>query len=104
MRAFLVVLLVIADLTVFAASKVDKEIEAKKTLAVKLVKAASKQRTSVIEVTSAKRQESKIIVNLTETYETSESGVLCIKSIEFYKDAEDESAEVFKITNGLCFS
>lgn len=104
MRAFLTALLLTAGLTTFAAAKVDKELEYKKGVAIKLVKAASKQRVSVIEVTSARRQAGKIVVNLTETYETSESGVMCTKSVEFSKNADDKNLEVIKIIETLCFS
>jgi hypothetical protein len=105
MKAILATLSIISSITAFATIKVDKELEAKIKVGPKLVRATSNQAKSVIEVTSAKRKPGgTIVVNLTETYETSESGVMCTKSIEFSKDAEDRRLEVIKIVDGLCFS
>jgi hypothetical protein len=105
MKAILATLIVVSSLSVFATIKVDKELNEKIAVASKLIKAASKQSKSVIEVTSAKRKPGgTIVVNLTETYEASDSGVMCTKSIEFSKNAEDRRLEVIKIIDGLCFS
>jgi hypothetical protein len=84
--------------------KADKELIQKKQMAVRLVKAASTQKKSTVVVEDVYRSHGKIVVKLSESYETSESGVTCFKTVEFGKDKEDNRFQIIRILDGMCFS
>lgn len=114
-RLLLVSTLILIGITSVAATpKVDAELEAKKVVAMKVVRAASNQSQSKISVQDAYRAKGKIVIQLTESYVTKfdgvgyadeeEAGVMCNKTIEFSADPKDSRLKVIKLFDGLCFS
>lgn len=105
MRTVLFISLFLCGFLVHATeTKVDLELDQKKEVALKIIKAVSIQSRSEITVQDAYRLKGKIVIQISESYETNDSGVRCNKTVEFSKNVKDNRLNIIKIFEGLCFS
>ncbi len=105
MKLLFVVLSLMIGLSASADTKsVDLVSKQKKQLALTLVKATSKHPSAKREIIESVQTAEVIRVTVSETFQTSESDVMCTKTIQFTKDKEEPTLEIITISEGLCFS